>query len=107
MGDLSNCFFKSRRDQEGGVKAQGVTRYVLVDKAESYLFVDFLCKRSPGKLIFWADGGLSTDINVKYKQKGLSKNVICTSGDFLLENRVGWKISTLQHIKFFGDRKRR
>lgn len=47
------------------------------------------------------------DINVKYKQKGLSKNVICTSGDFLLENRVGWKISTLQHIKFFGDRKRR
>lgn len=49
MGDLSNRFFKSRRDQEGGVKAQGVTRYVLVDKAESYLFVDFLVQKEPWK----------------------------------------------------------
>lgn len=88
MGDISNCLFKSRRDQEGGVKAQGVTRYVGV-------FVDFLVQKEPWKTDILGRWRTFHGYKCEVHQKGLSENLICASGHFLLENRVEWKISTL------------
>jgi len=75
-------------------RSQGLTKNVLGDTNESYLFVDFLVQKQLWISIL-CPGQISCRYKCEVQQKGLSRDLIHASGHLLFENRVGRKVSAL------------